>query len=197
MNKEKEKKHPISKNPSLGIADNFPNRQLWKEIAEHYNGEFTVKHDAGKVLEIHNINIPFNKLEIKISVSDSRPLKFIIEFPSSQKFNLTLSWNGFIEKIIKKFGKPDIQVGWQEFDNHYSIKSNRSDLARKILTKEIQVVLLKYNVYSLSYQTKSSTKTASLISVIQRQAGDKASIIELIEMFKLLILNMKKSRIIN
>lgn len=198
MTKEKEESiiKSIIKGPSLGYTDNFPKREMWKEIAKEFNGEFKIKHNSGYELEIHNISIPYKKWNIKISVSDTRPLKFQIFFPASQYFELTLSWEDFIERIIKKFSKQEIEIGWKEFDKHYLIKSNRSDLVKKTITKEIQKSLLKHDVYSISYQTDLKSRTAELNSVIQRRAGNKEMIIELINMYKLLIDNFEKSKII-
>ena len=198
MSKEKDENiiKTIIKGPSLGYTDNFPERQMWKEIAKELNGEFKIKYNSGHELEIHNISIPYKKWNIKISVSDSRPLKFQISFSSSQDFDLILSWEDFIERIIKKFSKPEIELGWKEFDEHYLIRSNRSDLVKKTLTKEIQKILLKHNVYSISYQTDTVKKEAELVSVIQRRPGEKEMIFELVEMYKLLIDNFEKSRII-
>ena len=169
---------------------------MWQDIAKELNGEFKIEHNSGHELEIHKISIPYKKWDIKISVSDSRPLKFQILFPASQDFKLLLSWEDFFDRIIKKFSRPEIELGWKEFDKHYLIKSNRSDIVKRTITKEIQKTLLKHNVYSISYQTDLKTRKAELISVIQRSAGDKEMIIELIEMYKLLIDNLEKSRII-
>ena len=196
MSKEKNINQTINKGPSLGYTDNFPKREMWKEIAQELNGEFKIKHNSGNELEIHSISIPHKKWNINISVSDARPLKFQISFSSSQDFKLIISWEDFIEKILKKFSKPEIELGWKEFDKHYLIKSNRSDLVKSTITKEIQKTLLRHNVYSISYQTDSAIRTAELISVIQRRAGNKEMIFELIEMYKLLIDNLEKSRII-
>ncbi len=196
MSKRKDRDKSILKEPSYGYTDNFPKREMWREIAKDFKGEFKIKHNSGNELEIHTVSIPYKNRNITVSVSDSRPLKFEISFLSSRDFNLILSWEDFIDKIIKKFSKPEIQLGQKEFDNHYLIKSNNSDWVKKVLTKEIQKTLLKYNVYSVSYQTDSSKRTAELISVIQRKAGNKKMIFELIEMFKLLIDNLEKSGII-
>jgi len=186
----------IIKGPSLGYTDNFHKREMWKEIAKKLNGEFKIKHNSGYELEIHEISIPHKKWIIKISVSDSRPLKFQIAFNAGQDFELILSWEDFIDRIIKKFSKPEIELEWKEFDKHYLLKSNRSDLVKKTITKEIQKTLLKYNVYSISYQTDPAKATAELISVIQRKAGSQDMILELIDMYKLLIDNFEKARII-
>jgi hypothetical protein len=194
--KAENKVQTIINGPSLGYTDNFPKREMWQEIAKKLNGEFKIKFNSGQELEIHNISIPYKKWIIEISVSDSRPLKFQISFSSSQNFELTLSWEDFIERILKKFSKPEIELGWKEFDKRYLIKSNRSDLVKQAISKKIQETLLKHNVYSLSYQTDTATGTSELISVIQRKAGEKEMIFELIDMYKLLIDNLEKLRII-
>lgn len=198
MTKEKEESNILSnlKGPSFGYTDNFPKREMWKQIAQELNGEFKIKHNSGNELEIHNISIPYKKWNINISVSDSRPLKFQISFIAGQDFNLILSWEDFIDRIIKKFGKREIELGWKEFDKFYFIKSKRSDLVKKTITKEIQQTLLKYKVYSISYQTNMNSRTAELISVIQRKAGSKEMIYDLIGMYKLLLDNFEEARII-
>lgn len=145
---------------SRGYTDNFPNRQMWKEIVKGQNGEFKVKFNSGCEIEIHNISIPHKKWNIEISVSDTRPLKFRIAFSSLQDFELIISWEDFIERIIKKFSKPEIELGWKAFDKRYLIKSNRPDFVIRMFTKEIQKTMLKHDVYSMSYQTNSKTKKA-------------------------------------
>jgi len=198
MTKEKEENtvKTIIKGPSYGYTDNFSKREMWKEIAKELNGEFKIKYNSGHELEIHNISIPYKKWSINISVSDSRPLKFQISFSASQDFELILSLEYFIDRLMKKFSKPEIELGWKEFDKHYLIKSNRSDLVKNTITNEIQKNLLKRNVYSISYQTNMKAGTSELLSVIQRKAGNKEMIFELICMYKLLIDNFEKSRII-
>jgi len=186
----------IINGPTLGYTDNFPKREMWREIAKTLNGEFKIKYNSGQELEIHNISIPYKKWHIEITVSDTRPLKFQISFSSIQDFEMLLSWEDLVERIIKKFSKPEIELDWHEFDKHYLVKSNRSEIVKQVLTKEIQKTLLKHNVYSISYQSNAATGTSELISVIQRHAGEKEMIFDLIEMYKLLIDNLNKLRII-
>jgi len=182
--------------PSQGYTDNFPKREMWREIVKLYNGEFKIGSNAGHVIEYHKIMIPHKDWKINISVSDTRPLKFQASFVSHQDFDFIISWEDFLEKIMKKFGKKEIELGWKEFDNHYMIECNRSDLIKKTFTKEIQEGILKHNIYSISYQTDSESKKSELLSVIQRQGGNKELNIELIELYKALIDNLHKSRII-
>jgi hypothetical protein len=67
---------------------------------------------------------------------------------------------------------------------------------KNTITIEIQKSLLKHNVYSISYHTDLKSGTSELISVIQRRSGNKEMIFELIEMYKLLIDNFEKLKII-
>jgi hypothetical protein len=197
MSKEKKSIiQTIINRPSMGYTDIFSDREMWREVSKEFNGEFKIKHNAGQELEIHNISIPHKKWKIEVSISDTRPLKFTILFSSSQDFDLVLSWEDFLDRMMKRFSKPEIELGWKEFDKHYLIKSNRSDLVKETFTKEIQKLLLKNNVYSISCQTDSKRRIGKLISVIQRRAGNKEMIIELINMYKLLIDNFEKLRII-
>jgi len=196
MAKEKDTSKKSIKGPSFGYTDNYPKREMWKEIAKELNGEFKVKHNSGNEIEIHNVLIPYKKWIIEISVSDTRPLKFQISFSSSQDYKMTLNLKDFFDRIFEKFSKPKIELGWKEFDKQYLIKSNRSDLVKKTITKDIQKSLLKHNVYSVLYHTNSSARTAELTSVIQRHSGNKEMIYELVEMHMSLINNLEKGKII-
>lgn len=186
----------ILNSPTLGISDNFPNRTMWEEIAKKFEGKFNIKHTSSNVFEIHNITIPHKKWNIDISVSDTRPLKFKASFSSIIDFELTISWEDFFERILKKFGKPEIELGWNEFDQHYLIKSNHPYLVKKIFTLDIQKTILKYNINSIIFHTDSKNATSEILSVIQRNAGTKDEMIDLILMFKLLIDNLEESKII-
>lgn len=198
MTKEKEESivQKIIKGPSLGYTDNFPKREMWREIVKLFKGEFEIRFNPGHVVEYHRIIIPHKDWKINISVSDTRPLKFQASFISHQDLDFIISWEDFLERIKKKFGKKEIEFGWKEFDNHYMIECNRSDLIKKTITNKIQKGILKHNIYYISYQTDSESRKSELLSVIQRQAGNKELIVELIELFKSLIDNLYKSRII-
>jgi hypothetical protein len=198
MNKKSDKNivKTIITGPSFGFTDNFPKRQMWDKIAKELNGEFKIKYDPGICAETHNIVIPYKKYNITISVSDTRPLKFRVDFLAKLNFKLMLSWEDFIEKILKKFSSPEIELGWKEFDDRYLIKSNNKAFVREIISIEVQKSILKYNIFSIIYSTDLKLGTSELISVIQRQAGNKEMILELIEMQKQLIDKFEKLKII-
>lgn len=125
------------------------------------------------------------------------PLKFRVTFASRMDFDLMLSWEDFMERILKKFGKPEIEVGSHEFDKRYLIKSSQAGLARQLLEPKFQKSLLDYNVYSLSYETIAELKKAELLTVIQRRAGSKDFIVGLINMHIFLIDSLVNLKIIS
>lgn len=184
------------KRPTFGVTDNYPTRNLWKEIAKEQNGKFRVKHDSGKAFEIHEIIIPYKNWHILLTVSDTRPFKVQINFKALQNLNFIAGENDLIERIIATLTKQRITFGRPEFDKRYLVISRKSALVKQIFTNEIRETILKHNIYSIAYQTGKTKKTAEIISVIHRVIGSKKEILELINMFKSLIDNLEKTRII-
>ncbi len=185
MKEEKEEEsllRQVLQTPSFGYTDNFPKRDMWREIAKLYHGEFKIKFNSGNELEIHQITIPYKKWTIHISVSDTRPMKFQMDFNSKLDFDLTLSWEDFIERILKKLGQSEIEIDSKDFDKRYLIKSSQPDLLKRLLTKEIQKAFLENNIYSAAYKTNTESQKAEWLSVIQRKAGDKDFVIGLINL---------------
>ena len=78
---------------------------MWENIARKFEGKFNIKYTSSNLFEIHNITIPHKKWNIDISVSDTNPLKFKSSFSSIIDFELTISWEDFIEtRILQPLG---------------------------------------------------------------------------------------------
>ena len=170
-----------------GYLDVFPERELWKQISVEYKGEFRISFNSGNEIEIHRLHIPYKKWNLKISESDTKPLKFEIEFGSQFDYELTIGWEDSIEKLLKLLGKREIEIGNKSFDEHYLINSNDREITLKFFSTEIIDCLLKYNVYSISYFTDIKKQTSNLISVISRTIDDKKTIEDLINLhFKII-----------
>jgi len=196
VKEEKSVLKQVLQTPSFGYTDNFPKRDMWREIAKLYNGEFKIKFNSGNELEIHQITIPYKKWTIHISVSDTRPMKFQMDFNSRLDFDLTLSWEDLVERILKKLGQSDIEIDSKDFDKRYLIKSSQADLVKRLLTKEIQNAFLENNIYSVAYKTNSENQNAEWLSVIQRKAGNKDFIIGLINLHMRIIDRLNDLKII-
>jgi hypothetical protein len=160
--------------------DVFPKREIWREIAKDFNGTFKIGHTSSNVLEILRIYIPYKNWEIKLSESDTRPLKFEIDFIPKIDYDLTIGLEDTIERIIKRFGKGEIELGYKDFDEHYIIKGKNPGKTIQLFTHEIIVGFLKYNVYSFAYSINKKKQTSQLISVISRVVDDKDTLVNLI-----------------
>ncbi|NVO19985.1 MAG: hypothetical protein HXX13_09810 [Bacteroidetes bacterium] len=182
--------------PTLGYIDAFKNREIMNDIAIELKGEFRVHLSTSNIIEYHTISIPYKKWEIVLSISDTTPLKISIPFATHSDFEMVLGLEDFTDKLMKKLGKSEITLGWDTFDNKYFIQSNKPDLLKSVITSDIQKEMLKRNIYSLSFQTDSKHNYAVLTSVIQRNTGSKEMILELIEMFKVLLDRLKEQKII-
>ncbi|MUP38645.1 hypothetical protein [Labilibaculum euxinus] len=185
----------VIKGPSYGYTDNYSIREMWNEIANEYKGEFRISHNSGYELEIQTVKIPYKKWIFTITISDTRPLKISTAGFPLQEFELLISWEDFIERIIKKFGKPEIELGNPDFDKKYLIKSDRPELVVNIFTPEVQKIFLKNNIYSFSYQTKRECEKAEILSVISRKVEDKELVKEIIKAHQLIIDNLEALKV--
>jgi hypothetical protein len=104
---------------TYGYLDVNSKRELFSEISKSFNGEFAIKHTSSNVLEMLNISIPYKNWRIEISESDNKPIKFQISFDSLQDFELFVSSQDTIDKVLKIIGKPEIEIGNKDFDDHY------------------------------------------------------------------------------
>ena len=66
-----------------GYLDVSIKRELWQKISDEFKGKFKISRTSGNVFEILKISIPYKNWEIKISESDTRPMKFEISFYKS------------------------------------------------------------------------------------------------------------------
>ena len=184
MNKKKDNSSLIKSltNSTQGYLDVFPKRDLWRQISKEFNGEFKVSHNSGNEIEILRLNIPYKNHEIVMTESDTRPLRFEIEFNNKVDYKLTVGWEDSIEKLLKKIGKREIEIGNKEFDNHYLIRSQDKDKTTKLFSQEIVDYLLKYNVYSIIYSTNSRKGISKFSSTISRTIDKKSAYQDLVNM---------------
>jgi hypothetical protein len=179
-----------------GFIDISLKRELWQTISDEFNGKFKISRTSGNVLEILRISIPYKNWEIRLSESDTRPLKFEISFKSVIDYELVISCEDSIEKILKRFGMKEVELGHQKFDNKYLIKSQSSEITKRLITQDIIDDFIKLNIYSLAYTTDSKSCTSNLISVISRTVEEKSTVEDLIRMHMRIIDNLKKTEII-
>ena len=177
---------------TMGFIDISQKRKLWQEISDEFKGKFKISHTSGNVLEILRICIPYKNWEIKLSESDTKPLKFEISFKSEIDYELIISYEDSIEKLLKRLGKREVELGHENFDNKYLIKSHNSEITMKLISQDIIDDFIKLNIYSFSYTSDLESRTSNLISVISRTIEDKSIIEDLIRLHMRIIDKLKE-----
>jgi hypothetical protein len=160
--------------------DVLAKKELWKEIAKKLNGEFKIKQTISRDISTLILEIPYKNQMVILTESDTRPLRSEINMDLKTKYELSLSWEGGVEKIMKIFGSQDIQIGNQEFDKKYLIQSNNSSQTISIL-RDLKDLILKLNIYIMNLHYEKSGQHKLLITK-DRNSNTIDEIIGLIEL---------------
>jgi hypothetical protein len=160
--------------------DVLAKKELWKEIAKKLNGEFKIKQTISRDISTLILEIPYKNQMVVLTESDTRPLRSEINMDLKTKYELSLSWEGGVEKIMKIFGSQDIQIGNQAFDKKYLIQSNNSLQTISIL-RDLKDLILKLNIYIMNLHYEKSGQHKLLITK-DRNSNTIDEIIGLIEL---------------
>jgi len=160
-------------------------KNIWKEIAEKLDGKFIIKQTVSKDLTSFVLKIPYKDQIIILTETDTKPLKSKISLNLKERFELSISWEDRIEKIMKFFGSQDIEIGFSEFDTKYMIQSNNPDKTIKILTN-LKDLILKQNIYLISLRQEKN-QNHKLIITKDRNTKKLSEMIDFIKLnFKLI-----------
>ncbi len=179
-----------------GYLNVSPKRNLFVEIAEEFGGKSFVRHNSGYELMQLGIIIPYKKWNIELTESDTRPLMFMIEFASTIDFKFVIGWEDLVEKVLKKRGKREIEIGQVEFDKHYMIESNDSEFVKKVFIKEVRDTFLKFNIYFISCIKDKSSEEYCIRTVISRTISEKKDYLELIQLHINILKNLEKNKLL-
>lgn len=172
----------------LGYQDVFQKRTFWKEISNQYKGKFSIIHTKGSVLERFKLVIPYEKINIEISESDARPLKFSFETKFQKTFEFNISQEDYINKLSKFFGKKELQVKNEEFDNRYFLSSKYEFLFKEFLSNsELINKMNKLNVYMMNCTYDKKKNKHTFLSVFNYTVNKKESLNEIIQLHFLII----------
>ncbi|MFZ4401225.1 MAG: hypothetical protein ACOYO1_14400 [Bacteroidales bacterium] len=180
-----------------GYLNIIEKTEIFKEISSYFNGEFSIIHNSGNVLNTLKITIPYNKWKIVITESDTKPLKFQVDFETQKDYELVLGIEDFLDKMLKKLGLKEIEIGREMFDKKYLIQTNNLLLTKELLAIDIQNKILENNIYSISYLSESKDKKSQLLTVVSRTLVKKDSYIDLVLLHKMLIDCFSNLKIIN
>jgi hypothetical protein len=174
-------------NRTGGILDVSAKAGLYKDLAETLGGKFTIIRDSGNALNLFKIVVPYMDWAIILTESDMRPLKIRVDCEPLVDYMLEIGVEGVIEKIMKKLGRKEVEVGDEVFDKHYLIDSNDHESTLKLLDENIRQKILKNDLYSVLYRPDTGGKTAELVSVVNRTTSSRDTYLDLVVLQKMLI----------
>ncbi|MFA8433393.1 MAG: hypothetical protein ACEPOZ_02650 [Marinifilaceae bacterium] len=178
-----------------GFIDISKKRHFWQELANELNGTFRTKHTVSKEFERLILQIPYKQYSIEFEESDTQPLKINCKLGANQKFEFSISYEDSIEKLLKLFGRQDIQVGDEVFDKKYLIQGTDVGLITDLLTKsEIKEILLVNNVFSYNCRYNERNSMLQLSSLVSRTINSRS---ELFNLYKLFCLTIDQMEIFN
>lgn len=171
-----------------GYIDVSEKREVWKEIAKQYNGDFKISKTRDSVIEILRMQIKHNNYVINISESDTRPLKFEIEIKLQKEFNFTITPEDYLEKVYKFFGRQDVIIRNKILDDKYLIQSDKPDLLISVITdKDIQSRLIKCNINSIVFTFDKKKEVNTLFTMVNRTTNDVNSFKHLVDLHIMLV----------
>ncbi len=169
--------------------DVLSKKDQWRKLAELYNGKFKIKQTISKDINSFRLEIPYKNHNIILTETDTKPLKLETELKLNRKFEFNISWEDSIERVLKFFGKQDINVGDKKFDKKYLIQSNDPELILIFLNYgQIKQIILQHNIYLMNLEYSDKNELYNLMTVKDRNTNKLETLIELVE-FKFAIID--------
>lgn len=178
---------------AYGYIDVDKKKKFWETLSEEISGKFKIVHNNSNIYEAFTLNFNYNDVDVKFTESDTKPLKVEFSHLSKNKCDILLSREEFIDKIVKKLGgNKEIQVDNKEFDDTYLVQGDDHDVLRNFVSKDIQRLMLKTNMYSL--RCKTNTNNLDVLNTINRRIRSGE---DLKDVYKLTCLMVDKFKELN
>jgi hypothetical protein len=171
--------------------------EIWQELESEHSGKLKIKRTRNDNLITLLLNVPYNDHVIILTESDTKPLKFEVEFQLNTEFEFVLGPEDSIERILKIFGKQDVIIGNAEFDKKYLLQSSNPELVKRVLHPiSINQGILKHKLSSISLQNQKKTGMSKLLLVKDRNTKSREVISNIIQLMIAIIDSMDKNQII-
>ena len=169
--------------------DILSKKEPWKKIAELYNGNFEIKTTINKDINWFILKIPYRNHILVLTESDTKPLKFETELKLNRNFEFNISWEDTIERVLKLFGRQDIELHDKVFDKKFLIQSNDPVLIVKFLEfRQIKQMFLQHNIYLMDLKYSQKDELHKLMTVKDRNTKKFQTLRELVE-FQFIIID--------
>lgn len=164
--------------------------KTWQELANELNGSFkkdqtTIPAAIEQVfidIQSFELKIPFLKdNEIIIHTSEYHPLRISFLFHKEFDFNFMIYPEGIIEKISKFFGAKEVEIGIEEFDHKFILKSNNEENFLSFLDERIRLFLLETKFTSLLLRDKENLDFEFVLTINEESKEEMLHLIDFVK----------------
>lgn len=190
------------------IDNSINNINIWQEFAKETNGTFAEgyswRSDSTEI-EYKNWKIIFDNYKLWSGKHSTLMTRVITPITLKDNFKFEIYREGFVRKIEKLFGAQDIQIGYPDFDNAFTIKSNNEFKIKTLLrNKEIRNLIASQkdvNIQILNYhgiwENELSENEFELSYFIDGHIKDIETLKSLLALFKLILDDLYQMNAIN
>ncbi|WP_343614312.1 hypothetical protein [Flavobacterium sp.] len=171
---------------------------IWKKFAEHTTGTFKEGHSSHSdsvEIEYKNWKIVFDNYRLWSGKYSAEMTRIVAPITLKDNFKFEIYKEGFIRKIEKIFGAEDIEIGYDDFDKMFTIKSNNEFKIKTLLrNKEIRDLISSQKDVNIQisdqkgiWEQKLPENEFELSYFIDGEILDLNTLNQLLQLFKLTI----------
>ena len=157
----------------------------WKIFSIKNKGSFQIIRSRDNTFSRLIMDIPIDQYLVRFEESDTNLLRIKCDI-GCKDFIFYLTYEDFIEKIIKTFNNKEIEIGDKEFDDKYLITTNNERKMTSILSdKKLKNLLLKNKISNFHLNN------GELFILGNRHLDDIEELSDILEIFKNIIGKIK------
>ncbi|KAF2081921.1 hypothetical protein [Flavobacterium sharifuzzamanii] len=180
---------------------------IWKEFANKTNGIFKEGYSwqsDSVVITYKNWKIIFDNYTLWSGKYSTEMTRIIVPINSNNDFRFEIYKEGLIRKIEKLFGAQDIQIGSEDFDKAFIIKSN-NELKIKSLLRSTVIRSLFFDIKDVNIQIsdqkgiweqKLPENQFELSFYLDGKTADLQKLNQILELFKIILNELHQMSII-
>jgi hypothetical protein len=170
-----------------GYVDVFPKRDLWKAVAEKFNGDFSINHNSGMEIETLKLKMVLNNRIVTFAESDTRSLKSEIEFRSVGRLSFNAGIPDFFDKVLIWFGMKHLETKNDHFNKKFIVKTNNRIEAEQFFSTSITKAILEAKVGNISFTTNERKHKSVLVVTFSRSVKTESDFEKIIKLLQEII----------
>ncbi|MEI6348410.1 MAG: hypothetical protein WCP69_10740 [Bacteroidota bacterium] len=163
-------------------------KDIWQELEKIVSGKFKITRTKSADLNSFKLDFDYKSIQINLTETDTKPLKFefSINLKEILEFNISLEDN--LDKLMKFFGKHEIEIHKADFDNKYFIKTNNKKEVKLLLEKkELTDLIIRNDIYGIICNFDKEAQLTKILTVADRNINALDKLVDLVKVQLMLI----------